>query len=231
MTEALGRLAARFGLEDRAVAQLETLLDALVDDPLAPTAVRARAKALDDHLADSLVALEVPEIRAAGAIADIGSGAGLPGLVLAIALPAARVVLIESAARKCAFLERTVTACELDNVRVVNRRAEEVREEFDVVTVRAVASLAVVAEYAAPLLRLGGTLVAWRGERDRVAEVEAEAAATALGLAVDDIRHVVPYPGAINRHLHLMSKLRDTPDRFPRRPGVATKRPLGRGAA
>jgi 16S rRNA (guanine527-N7)-methyltransferase len=203
----------------------------LVTDPLAPTAVRDPQRVLDDHLADSLVALELDAVRAARRAADLGSGAGLPGLALAAALPATDFVLVESVGRKCAFIERAAIECGLRNVSVVNSRAEELEGragEFDLVTARALAALPVVAEYAAPLLRIGGMLVAWRGQRDFEAEVEAETAAAELGLAPTEIRRVEPYPGAQSRHLHLMSKVTATPGRFPRRPGVAAKRPLGR---
>ena len=163
------RLAARHGLPDPAAERLAVLLGLLADDPLAPTAIRDRPRVLDDHLADSLVALELPEIRGARTLADLGSGAGLPGLPLAIALPEATVALVESSARKCAFIERAAAACGLENVEVEHARVEAWPEglgRFDVVTARALASLEVLVEYAAPLLVVGGTLVAWRGKRD-----------------------------------------------------------------
>ena len=117
-------LAERFGLPGDAERRLRLLHHVLVDDPLAPTAVRDPAKVIDDHLADSLVALELREVREAKDIADLGSGAGLPGLPLAIALPRASVALVESASRKCAFLDRAIAACEVDNARVVHTRVE-----------------------------------------------------------------------------------------------------------
>ncbi|MBV9801737.1 MAG: 16S rRNA (guanine(527)-N(7))-methyltransferase RsmG [Solirubrobacterales bacterium] len=187
---------------------------------------------IDDHLADSLVALELEVVRTARSVADLGSGAGVPGLPLAIALPDAEVSLVESAARKCAFLERAVAACGIPNARVVHRRAEawpEGLEAFDLVTARALAAPDVVVEYAAPLLALGGTLVAWRGRREPEAEAAAARAAAALGLEGAGIVPVMPYREAQSRHLHLMSKVTSTPSGFPRRPGMALKRPLGAG--
>jgi 16S rRNA (guanine527-N7)-methyltransferase len=85
----------------------------------------------------------------------------------------------------------------------------------------------VVVEYAAPLLEVGGTLVAWRGQRDPDEEHAAARAAAEVGLETGEILRVQPYPTAKNRYLHLMSKVMDTPPGFPRRPGMATKRPLG----
>jgi 16S rRNA (guanine527-N7)-methyltransferase len=226
-------LAERFGLGTAEAQRMERLLVALLEDPAAPTAIRQRRKALDDHVADSLVALDLVEVRRARVAIDIGSGAGLPALPLAIALPQCRFTLLESTGRKCAFLERTVEACQLANVAVLQARAEEapalgLRDTAELVTVRAVAELGVVAEYAAPLLRIGGVLLAWRGRRDPGAEVEAETAGRELGLESGRVIQVWPYPTARDRYLHLMSKVSITPERFPRRPGVALKRPLGR---
>jgi len=208
------------------------LLDALADEPDPPTTMRVPKDALDVHLADSLSGLEIPEIRRATSIADIGSGAGFPGLALAIALPAARVDLIESAARKCAVIERLATAAGAGRARAVPVRAEEWaasegREAYDTVTARAVAPLAVLCEYAAPLLRLGGVLVAWKGRRDAEEDEAAARAAAELGMELGRVMAVEPFPAAHSRHLHVVVKSAPTPERFPRRPGMASKRPLG----
>jgi 16S rRNA (guanine527-N7)-methyltransferase len=226
----IAELAERYGLPPGAPRRLELLLDLLVHDPHAPTAIRDPSKVLDDHLADALVGLELPAVRGAAAAVDIGSGAGFPGLALAIALPDTRFVLLESAARKAAFLERAVTVADVTNGTVVHARAESWPAgigRHDLVTARAVAALDVVAEYAAPLLRVGGTLVAWRGRRDPQAETAAARAAERLGLSPPEVRVVQPYQAAEHRHLYVMSKVTDTPPAFPRRPGMALKRPLG----
>lgn len=212
------------------MSRLGALLECVAGDPEAPTAVIDRAAILRDHLADSLVALELPDIRAATRMADLGSGAGFPGLPLAIALPAAQVSLVESNGRKCAFLVRAIEVSQTPNAAAVHARAESWREGLaacDLVTARALAPLAVVAEYAAPLLTMGGRLVAWRGQRDADDEAAGARAAAELGLEPGGVVRVEPYAGARNRHLHSMRKVSETPDRFPRRPGMARKRPLG----
>lgn len=223
-------LLERYRLPGAAGRQLRVLLRLLTGDPAAPTAVHDPARVIDDHFADSLVALDLDPVRSASTIADLGAGAGLPGLPLAIALPGTNVSLVESSARKCEFLERAVFECGLHNADVVNARAEawpEGLRSFDLVTARALAPLDVVVEYAAPLLRLGGALVAWRGRRERDAEGAAARAAAEIGLEPGGIRAVRPYPEAQHRHLHLMSKVMETPAGYPRRPGIAMKRPLG----
>jgi 16S rRNA (guanine527-N7)-methyltransferase len=223
-------LIQRYDLPESAQRQLRTLLDQVATDPLAPTTVTDPAGVMRDHLADSLVALELPQVRAARTIADLGSGAGFPGLPLAIALPRSQVWLVESNGRKCAFIVHAAEASGIANAQVINARAEawpEGVESCDLVVARALAPLAVVAEYAAPLLRLGGTLLAWRGQRDRDDEESGGRAAAELGLQASPPLRVEPYPGALRRHLHPMLKVGQTPDRFPRRPGMARKRPLG----
>jgi 16S rRNA (guanine527-N7)-methyltransferase len=188
-------------------------------------------------VADSLSGVEVEPLRGARRIADVGAGAGFPGLVLAIALPAARVDLLEGSQRKGAVIGRLAAAARVENARTIVTRAEEWaalppaagggREAYDAVTARAVAPLAVLIEYAAPLLRTGGLLVAWKGARDPKEELGGQAAAGELAMAVEEVRRVVPFEGARRRHLHLVRKVAATPKGFPRRPGMARKRPLG----
>ncbi len=186
-------------------------------------------QAADRHVADSLSALQLPELAAATSIADIGAGAGWPGFALAAALPAARVFLVESAVRHCRYLERAVDESGLENVAVVHARAEEWAEGIgrnDVVTARALAALPVICEYAAPLLREGGTLVAWKGVVAPEEAADGAAAAAELGLEAVAVHAVTPFPGARDHTLHVFRKTAPTPPRFPRRPGIATKRPL-----
>jgi 16S rRNA (guanine527-N7)-methyltransferase len=230
----LRELAVQHRLGAEQEQQLALLLSILDREEWAPTAVSSPAEAVDVHVADSLSALELDVVAGAGTIADLGSGAGLPGLVLAVALPATQVWMVESNARKCGFIEATVQQLGLENARVACARAEQWSpgmDHNDVVLARAVAAQAVVLEYAAPLLRLGGSLVDWRGIRDPAQESAADRAATELGLERVGVRSVRPFAQARDRHLHVLTKLSATPERFPRRPGMARKRPLGGPAA
>jgi 16S rRNA (guanine527-N7)-methyltransferase len=223
----LANLADCYALPAAATDRLATLLELVADEPSAITSVRDPLQGVDVHVADSLVALELPEVRDARRIADLGSGGGFPGLALAIVLPSAHAALVESVARKCAFLRAAVERLELPNVDVVNARAEEWPaglEAHDLVTARALAPLPVLVEYAAPLLRLGGALVAWKGSRDEADEADGAAAAAAMGMGSLDVRPASPFPAALGRHLYLSSKVSPTPSRYPRRAGMARKR-------
>ena len=213
---------------ERALEELVRLLG----DPRAPVAASTVPAARDVHIADSLSALELEPIRSAGRIADLGSGAGLPGLVISAVMPDCRVDLIESASRKCAFLREAVERMGLSNAAVVCERSEEWaagegREAYDVVTARAVGRLATLAELASPLLRDGGVLVAWKGGRSAEEEAEGARAAERVAMEPTEIRSMQPYPASRDRHIHLLRKNGPTPNGLPRRPGMAAKRPFG----
>jgi len=225
--ERLEDLATEYGLPADAAARLERLLELVRDDAYAPTTVREPAVGVETHVADSLAGLALDVVRDARRLADLGSGAGFPGFPLATALPDADVALVESAGRKCAFLERVADAAGIANARVVPLRVEEWDERgLDVVCVRAVAPLAVLVEYAAPLLRIGGSLVAWKGAPPPTEVADARAAAATVGLEESERVSMRPRPGADTRTLYVYSKAHETPDGYPRRPGMAQKRPL-----
>ena len=151
--------------------------------------------------------------------------------MLAAALPEARFDLIESTGRKCEVIARLAAAAGIGNATPRPARAEEWAGSegagrYEIVTARALSSLAVLAEYAAPLLELGGSLVAWKGARDPEEETAGAAAAEILGLEPTPPVIVRPFRGSRKRNLYVYTKKRATPERFPRRAGMANKRPL-----
>lgn len=225
----VARLCEIYELSGAANRRFECLLATVAADRRAPTTVRAPQRAVEVHVADSLAALSLPAVRRGRRVVDLGAGAGFPGLPLAIACPDARFTLLEATRRKCDFLQDLVAELGLGNADVVCDRAESWSSGFgkhDLVVARAVAAQAVVLEYAAPLLALGGTLVEWRGERDAAGEADAIVASAQLGLRPVEVIQVEPAPQALNHHLHVFAKDAPTPAIFPRRPGIALKRPL-----
>jgi 16S rRNA (guanine527-N7)-methyltransferase len=191
--------------------RLERWLDALLATP-GLTAIRDPSEARRVHLDESLAALEL--VRGLeGPIVDVGSGGGAPGIPLAVALPEREVTLLEANGRKADFLERW--ARELPNVAVVRGRAEEQEvDRFAVAVAKALAPPVVAAEWCLPLVAPGGAAVLYVGpsaEPERVAR-----AAERLAARLED-----GPPGLL-----VLRKLGPTPPGFPRRPGVARKRPL-----
>jgi 16S rRNA (guanine527-N7)-methyltransferase len=184
------------------------------------------------HVADSLTGLEVPELSDAKRIADVGAGAGFPGLALAVALPDAQIDLVESITRKCTFMQLAIDEAQIPNATVLNTRSEDLasadgRESYDIVTARAVGRLSTLSELASPLLKPNGLLIAWKGKRDEEEEGQLVRAAESLAMRPESILDVGDRAGSRHRHLHVVRKSGPTPPDLPRRAGIAKKRPKG----
>ena len=214
--------------------QLDPVLELLAADPASLSSVRGR-EAWRVHVEDSLTGLEL--VGAPARLADVGAGAGFPGLALAAALPQSHVDLIESVGRKAEFIARAIAAAGLENAAAIAARSEEWAAtpppgggagSYDVVTARAVGRLSTLAELASPLLRDGGILVAWKGRRDPEEEAELARAVEALAMRPLEIHPVGARAGFAHRHLHVIVKSGSTPNGLPRRAGIAKKRPFGR---
>jgi 16S rRNA (guanine527-N7)-methyltransferase len=218
-------------IDDAGRAKLERVLALLAKERASVSSV-VDERAWQVHVVDSLTGLEVPGLREAKRIGDVGAGAGFPGLVLAVALPDARIDLIESVGRKCEFMRRAIEAAQIANASVLNTRSEDLaagegREAYDAVTARAVGRLSTLAELASPLLKPNGVLVAWKGRRDDEEERQLERAAPALAMGPETILDVGNRAGSQHRHLHVIRKTGPTPPNLPRNPGIAKKRPKG----
>jgi 16S rRNA (guanine527-N7)-methyltransferase len=210
---------------------LQTVLTLLAEERASVSSV-VDERAWKVHVEDSLTGLDVPALREAGRIADVGAGAGFPGLVLAVALPEAEIDLVESIGRKTAFIRRAAEAAAIPNASAITARAEDVargggRETYDVVTARAVGRLSTLAELASPLLREDGVLVAWKGRRDEDEERQLERASDQLAMRPESILDVGHRAGSEHRHLHVIRKFASTPPNLPRKSGLAKKRPFG----
>lgn len=218
-------------LDDLRRGKLETVLALLAEERASVSSI-VDERAWRVHVVDSLTGLEVPKLRRAGRIADVGAGAGFPGLVLAVALPEAGVELIESVGRKCEFMRQAIESAEIPNAIVLNTRSEDLaasegREAYEAVTARAVGRLSTLAELASPLLKPNGVLVAWKGKRDPDEEQQLANASGSLAMTPEQILDVGNRAGSEHRHLHIIRKSGPTPSNLPRKPGIAKKRPKG----
>lgn len=196
------------------------------------TAIRDVEEVRVKHFLDSLTCVQAMRESPGKRLADIGTGAGFPGLVLKIVYPAVQLTLVESVGKKADFCRHVVNTLGLDNVEVIQERAENIgqllayREQFDWAVARAVAALPVLAEYLLPLVRVGGSMLAMKGESG---PVESHASEHALQILGGHLRQLVPVtlPGVVEeRYLVIVDKVAATPARYPRRVGIPAKRPL-----
>jgi 16S rRNA (guanine527-N7)-methyltransferase len=217
--------------EPALLTRLEPMLALLAEAPASLSSVTDPDDARNVHLRDSLSGLALPEVRNADLVADIGAGAGFPGIPLAAALPSTRFDLLDSVGRKVDFMNEVVETLGLDNVRAIKTRSEDLasgegRERYGLATARAVAPLTVLAELASPLLREGGSLVAWKGARETGEEELLAGLRARLAMELERFVEVEPFTGSRVRHLYVIRKIGATPSGLPRRPGMARKRPL-----
>lgn len=191
------------------------------------TAITEPQEIWEKHFYDSLLPLR--EVRLNGKAADVGTGAGFPGLVWKIMVPDVHMTLIEPTGKRCRFLEEVIRTLELKQVCVENCRAEEYaaehRESFDFVTARAVANLRVLSELCLPLVRKDGLFIAMKGSKGRQEAEEAEHACKELGAVLENIQDIV-LPGADARVNLFYRKTKLSPGKYPRNYGQIKKKPL-----
>ena len=195
-------------------------------------AVRTAEGIRTRHFLDSLTPTFVTGDLSGRRLIDVGSGAGFPGLPLKILYPGLGLTLVESVAKKAAFLEAAVTELGLADVQVITARAEDVgqqagqREGYDWAVARAVAPLAALLEYLLPLCRLGGSALAQKGPAAAVELVAAQNASALLGGDAGTLTPVVVPGQEQDSYLVTVRKLQPTPAEYPRRAGLPAKKPL-----
>jgi 16S rRNA (guanine527-N7)-methyltransferase len=188
-----------------------------------------------EHLVDSLSCLLVADLRSSRSVIDVGTGGGLPGVPLAVACPMLSITLLEATEKKVRFLDFARKRLGLQNLKLIQGRVEEEgkraanSESFDFAVARGLAELSVVAEYCAPLVRVGGQILAMKGRLTEVELSRGVAASRDLGIKLREVRKVQYRAGLPqkSRHLVVFDKIYATPEKFPRRVGLAKKRPLG----
>ena len=228
--------AARFGinLSDQQLEQFDRYQAVLLDwnQRINLTAITDPASIRLRHFLDSLSCAAVTGDLNSQSLIDVGTGAGFPGLPLKILYPAVSLVLVESVQKKTAFLEAVISELSLKDVTVIAERAETLgrqkahREQYDWAVARAVAGLPVLAEYLLPLCKVGGHMLAQKGVGAAEETEQAAAAIEALGGGKPSLS-AVSLPAVEQVHyLVVVSKIRPTPESYPRRVGMPAKRPI-----
>ena len=223
-----------FDLSAKQISQFDQLSATLQEwnQRLNLTGIRDADAIVVKHFLDSLTLLKALPEGDGGRLIDVGTGAGFPGLALAIALPDLHATLLDATAKKLRFVDHAGAELGLENIRTLHARAEDAgqdkrhREKYDVVVARAVAPLPALLEYTLPFARRRGIVIAMLGVSAREDVKRAEKAARILGGELRDIKSVKLPTLDHPRHLAVYAKSRATPRRFPRRAGLPTREPI-----
>jgi 16S rRNA (guanine527-N7)-methyltransferase len=196
------------------------------------TAIRDVESIRTKHFLDSFSCVQAWKANPPSHLIDVGTGAGFPGLPLKILYPGMKLTLVESVGKKAMFCQHIVSVLRLEEVEVVKSRAEDLgqgakhREQYDWAVARAVANLNVLSEYLIPLVKIGGRMLAQKGESG---PAEAQSAEMAMKMLGGKLEQLIPVnlPGvADDRYLVIVEKVAATPPKYPRKPGIPTKQPL-----
>lgn len=221
-------------IDDKSAEKLLIFYNELViaNESVNLTAITDFKEVVIKHFLDSASFVRSKEDLSDKSIIDVGTGAGFPGLVLAILCPGLKVTLLETLNKRCRFLEDISLKLDLDNVKIINGRAEDFgkntgfREKFDYSTSRAVASLDILSEYLLPFVKVGGFMVAYKGKNSSEEVEVAENAVLSLGGKFKGTFDYSLPEDSGERALLLFEKISNTPEKFPRKAGIPSKRPL-----
>ncbi len=219
-------------LEDEMVNQYEKYMEGVLEwnEKINLTAITDREEFITKHFVDSVLCYHFKEYVNADSVIDIGTGAGFPGIPLAILSPDKEFVLADSLHKRLKVVDALTSAIGLDHVTTVHGRAEELaknkiyREKFDVCVSRAVANMAVLAEYCLPFVRVGGYLLAYKGPD---AEKEADEAKKALKVLGGKLKRIEAVNLAdFDHNIIVIEKIKETPAKYPRKAGTPAKEPI-----
>lgn len=219
---------------DRKLTVLEAYRDRILDwnKHVNLTAIREPEAFAVKHYVDSLAAAGFQGFKDAVAVIDVGTGAGFPGVPLAVCYPEKRFVLVDSLAKRVRILNEVLAELSIDNAVAITGRAEDLgrdkghRERYDMCLSRAVASLPVLAEYCIPFVRVGGWFGAYKTAHSAEEGAAAERALRVLGVSIEDITAHNVYNEIEGHNILWFKKNRPTPNQYPRKPGAPAKDPL-----
>lgn len=218
-------------LEEKQIEKFYQYMNLLLEwnEKMNLTAITDPKEIILKHFIDSLTMAN--KVKEGETLIDVGTGAGFPGIPLAIVKQEVKITLLDSLNKRVHFLQEVIQVLQLNNIRAVHARVEEFaknkkeREQYDIATSRAVAPLNVLAEYLLPLVKIGGKCVCMKGSN--IEEIkQAEKAVTLLGGEIKQIEEITLPESDMKRHIILLEKIKQTPSKYPRKPGTPSKEPI-----
>lgn len=217
---------------DKQINQFYKYMNLLIkwNEKINLTAITEPKDIILKHFIDSLTVDKY--IKNEELLVDVGTGAGFPGIPIKIFRPDIRVVLVDSLNKRINFLNEVINELELQKIEAIHSRVEEFgknknyREKFDIVTARAVANLSVLSEYLLPLVKIGGKCICMKGNEIEQELDNSKNAIKTLGGKVNKVEKFKLPESDINRHIIIIDKIKDTPSKFPRKPGIPSKEPI-----
>ena len=212
--------------------QFEKYKDLLLEwnEKINLTAITDEDEIILKHFIDSMTILKY--IEKDSTIVDVGTGAGFPGIPVKIANPNINVTLVDSLNKRLLFLNDVISKLDLKQIKTVHSRAEEFgqnkiyREKFDIATSRAVANLSVLVEYLIPLVKVGGKCICMKGSDIEEELKDSKEAIKILGGQIEKVEEFTLPESDIKRNIIIIKKVKQTPNKYPRKPGVPSKNPL-----
>lgn len=221
-------------LSDKQISQFRTYFEELVEwnEKMNLTAITDKPSVYLKHFFDSITAAFYVDLNGKKTLCDVGAGAGFPSIPLKICFPELHITIVDSLNKRIGFLNHLAERLQLDNVEFVHARAEDFgqnkafREKFDIVTARAVARLSVLSELCIPLVKKGGLFVAMKGAAAKEELADAKRPLTVLGAKINkEYSFLLPEEDS-ERNIYVFSKVKNTPNKYPRKPGVPNKSPI-----
>lgn len=220
-------------LDEKQLEQFKKYMKMLVscNEKMNLTAITEKNEVLLKHFLDSMTLISSGKLKNGATLIDIGAGAGFPSLPVKIARPDLKVTMLDSLNKRVNFLSDVITELGLSGIEALHSRAEDggrsgFRESFDIATARAVADLAVLAEYALPFIKVGGYFIAMKGTAPEEEINGAKQSIKVMGGKIEEVKEIHIDEGNLNHTLVIIKKTEKTPSKYPRKAGKPTKEPI-----